>query len=308
MTVKITILGLGQIGASIGLALANHKDQVSTTGHDKSAEIARRAHKLGVVDTVVNNLPASVEGADVVILALPLDQIYETLQFIARDVREEAVVMDTAPAKTEVAAWVKELLPPKRHYIGLTPALGPRALEDPGKGLQAARADLFSKGLVAVSTPADTPEDALKLAVNLVKLLGAEPYFVDPLEVDGIMASSHLLPGLAAAMLTEAVISQPGWPDIRKLAGKPFMAAMRLFEMEGPEALAEIVLQNKGNTVRVLDGYIATLQSLRDEVAAGEKKDLRLRLDETGKDLEKWRHERDRRKLAGHRDRQAGNA
>ena len=37
MTVKITIIGLGQIGASIGLALANHKDQVTTLGYDECA-------------------------------------------------------------------------------------------------------------------------------------------------------------------------------------------------------------------------------------------------------------------------------
>ena len=71
MTVNITIIGLGQIGASIGLALASHKDQVTLTGHDKSPAIAREAHKLGAVDKINFNLPASVEGANVVILALP---------------------------------------------------------------------------------------------------------------------------------------------------------------------------------------------------------------------------------------------
>ena len=292
MTVKITILGLGQIGASMGLALANHKDQVVTVGHDKSPETARDAAKLGAVDKVVYNLPASVDGADVIILALPLDQIYETLKFIAEDVREEAVIMDTAPAKIAVAAWVKELLPPKRHYIGLTPALNPLVLEDAGRGLDAARADLFSKGLVAVSTPAGTPGDALKLATSFVTLLGAEPYFADPVEVDGIMTAAHLLPGLAAAALTEMIIGQPGWADIRKLAGKPFAVSMGLFEMEEPEALAEIALQNSASTLRVLDGYIASLQSLRNEVASEEKNELRIRLRQAGKDVEQWRLER----------------
>ncbi len=44
MTVQITIVGLGQIGASAGLALAAYKDQVATVGHDKSPQIAQRAH------------------------------------------------------------------------------------------------------------------------------------------------------------------------------------------------------------------------------------------------------------------------
>jgi prephenate dehydrogenase len=292
MTVKITILGLGQIGASIGLALANHKDQVTTLGHDLSPEIARKAQKLGAVDKIEYNLPASVQGADVVVLALPLDQIYETLKFIAEDVREEAVVMDTAPVKTIVAAWVKELLPPKRHYVGLTPALNPLVLEETGRGLDAARADLFHKGLVAVTAPNGTVDEALKLAADFVTLLGARPFFVDMAEVDGIMAAAHLLPGLAAAALVETVTGQPGWADIRKLAGKPFAAATHPLEGEEPAALAEAALQNRVNAIRVLDGYIAALQSLRGEVAGEEKKNLHTRLDHTCKKREKWRQER----------------
>ncbi len=81
MTVKITIIGLGQIGASMGLALATHKDQVTTLGHDKSAEIARKAQKIGAVESISYNLPASVEGADVIVLAIPFEAIYETLKY-----------------------------------------------------------------------------------------------------------------------------------------------------------------------------------------------------------------------------------
>lgn len=292
MTVKITILGLGQIGASIGLALANHKDQVTTIGHDKSPEVARRANKMGAVEKVIYNLPASVEGADVIILALPLDQVYETLKFIAEDVREEAVILDTAPAKTVVAAWVKEIMPPRRHYVGLTPALNPLVLEDAGRGIDAASADLFHKGLVAVTAPDGTAGEALKLSADLVTLLDAQPYFVDIAEVDGIMAAAQLLPGLAAAALAEATTGQPGWADIRKLAGKPFAAATRLLNMEESAALVEAALQNRVNTIRVLDGYIATLKSLRDEVAEGEKKKLQARLDQVYKSHEQWMRER----------------
>ncbi len=292
MTVKITIIGLGQIGASVGLALANHKDQVTTVGHDKAAATAREAQKLGAVEKINYNLPASVEGANVVLLALPLDQIYDTLKYITLDVRAETVIMDTAPAKAIVAAWVRELFPTDRHYVGLSPALNPRLMEISGRGLASARADLFMKGMVAVSAPPGTPGEAIKLAASLVALLGAEPYFADLEEVDGIMASAHLLPGLAAAAVTKTVLDQPGWPDIRKLASKSFAAAMNLLENEEPEALAEIALQNRANAVRVLDDYIASLQSLRDQVAGQETKALKTRFSGIVKDLEQWRQDR----------------
>jgi prephenate dehydrogenase len=288
MSVKVTIIGLGHIGASIGLALADHKDQVTTTGHDKSAETARDAAKLGAVEKVAYNLPASVDGADIIILALPLDQIQDTLKYIYRDVREEAVIMDTAPAKVKVAGWIRDILPPKRYYVGLTPALNPKVLEDPGRGLASARADLFSKGVIGISAPAGTEGDALKLAANFASLLGSEPFFMDLEEADGIMASAHFLPAFAAAALAETNMGQPGWGDIRKVAGKAQAAVLRLLEIEEPAALAEMAQINRVHALRVIDGYIATLQSLRDEMAGEEKKGLRPRLEKTGKEMEQW--------------------
>ncbi len=292
MTVKIAIIGLGQIGASIGLALASHKDQVATVGHDKSAAIARQAAKMGAVGKVVPNLPASVEGADVVILALPLHQVRPTLEFIRRDVREDAVIMDTAPAKVTVAGWIKELLPPNRHYIGLTPSLNPQVLEETGRGLAHARADLFAKSLLGISAPPATPGEALKLATAFVSLLGAEPYFIDPLEADGVVAAAHFLPIFAAAALTETIVTQPGWPDIRKLAGKSLMASMQQYQLEEPLALAEMASLNKSDSLRLLDAYIDTLTSLRSRIAADGNEDVAARLDRTGRDLEQWRHDR----------------
>jgi len=292
MTVKITIIGLGQIGASMGLALANHKEQVTTLGHDKSAQVARQARTMGAVDRVEHNLPASVEGADVVVLALPFDQIRATLEFIAKDLREDVVVMDTAPVKAAVAEWVKELLPPNRHYVGLTPALNPVYLEEPGTGIEAAHADLFQQGLLAITAPPGTPGEALKLATDFVTLLGARPYFPDLAEVDGMMTSIHLLPGLAAAAFVEMVTGQPSWADIRKLAGKPFVVAARPLDSEESAALAEAASQGQANTVRVLDEYIATLKSLREDIAGDRKENLQTRLDGAVKRRAEWRQER----------------
>ena len=292
MTVKIAIIGLGQIGASIGLALASHRDQVTTIGFDTSVEVTHKAQKLGAVESVEHSLSATIKEADVIVLALPFDQIHEALRSIAKDAREEAVVMDTAPVKTAAAAWAKELLFPQRHYVGLTPALNPLALDDTVMGIEAARADLFQNGLVAVTAPYGTVEGAIKLATSFVNLLGAHAYYADLTEVDGIMATVHSLPVLAAAALTETVIDQPGWADIRKLAGRYFVAAMRLLDEEDPSALAATAHQNRVNVARVLDDYIATLKSLRDEIEADDKKELQKHLERILNARDQWRRVR----------------
>jgi len=128
MSVRITIIGLGQIGGSFGLALADQKELFLRVGHDKEPEVARLAQKLGAVDQVSINLPASVRDSDVILLALPIDQIRETIEIIAPDLKEDVVVLDTAPVKEVVTAWAKELLPTGRYYVGLTPVLNPSYL------------------------------------------------------------------------------------------------------------------------------------------------------------------------------------
>ena len=291
MTVKITIIGLGQIGASIGLALAGHKNQVTTLGYDKAAEVGRKAQKMGAVENVAHGLLQSIKDADVVILALPLDQVQETLESIGPRLDQRTVVFDTAPVKEAVAAWVEEFLPSKR-YVGLTPAINAQALDDTQVGIDAARADLFQNGVVAISAPHGTDEEAIKLAASFVTLLGARAYFADQAEVDGIMAAVHTLPALVAAALAEAVIGQPGWSDIRKLAGRPFTAALRLYDAEDPTALAEAARKNRANTVRLLDDTIAALKSMRDDIEADGKKGLRVRLEQALKEADQWRQAR----------------
>ena len=83
MSVQITIVGLGQIGSSIGLALKAHEVDAQRVGHDKDPQAAKESQRIGAVDDVKYNLPASVREAKIVILALPLAEVRETLKIIA---------------------------------------------------------------------------------------------------------------------------------------------------------------------------------------------------------------------------------
>jgi len=111
MTVQITIVGLGQIGTSIGLALAGRQELIYRVGHDREIGIARQAEKMGALDKVAINLPAAVSEADIVMLSLPVDQIHDTLAIIKEDLKAGAVVMDTSPTKQAVMNWAAEILP-----------------------------------------------------------------------------------------------------------------------------------------------------------------------------------------------------
>jgi prephenate dehydrogenase len=293
MAVQITIVGLGQIGASVGLALAEQKELVKRVGHDRELRVARAAEKLGAVDKVALNLPGSVRDADIVLLALPTDQIRETMELIAADLKEAAVVMDTAPVKEAVAEWAREILPPGRHYVGLTPVLNPAYLHGHESGVEAAHADLFRGGLMAIVVPHQTASEAVKLAADLTRLLGATPLFADPMEVDGFMAATHILPQLMAAALLNITVDQPGWLDGRKMAGRAFAEVTGpVVQLGEPGALCSSALLTQDNVVRVIDSAVAALIAMRNDIKNKDQAALSGRVERARSGRERWWKER----------------
>jgi len=295
MTVQITIVGTGQIGASIGLALGEHKEEFLRVGHDKDVRIANHAKDLGALDRVDINLPSSVENASIVILALPIDQIRDTLKHIAPALREDTIVMDTAPVKTAVLQWVKELLPAGRYYIGLAPVLNPAYLETPGTGVEAARADLFKNGMMGILSPQGVPSEAIKLATDFSHLLGAEHLFMDPVELDSMMAATHVLPQLIAAALLNTTVDKPGWYEARKLAGRPYAAGTSAVERFGEgeaSSLSSQAVATREHLMRLIDALVENLYVLRHELASNDAERLLEELKRAQLGRARWLRER----------------
>jgi prephenate dehydrogenase len=262
-------------------------------GHDKEPQAAKAAEKKGAVDEVKYNLPAAVRGAKIVLLSLPVGEIRSALEVIAPDLPEGAVVMDTSPVKKPLAGWAKEILPQGRYYVGLVPAINPQYLHRIEVGVEAAQADLFQKGVVMLDAPPNTPEEAVRLAADFVRLLGATPVYADLDETDGLMAKMHLLPQLAAAAMLNALVDQPGWSDARKLAGRPFSAlTSALAYQDEVKSLAEAAVLNRENTARALDLVIGSLQGLRDDVMEGNRENVSERLELALEGHARWLAER----------------
>jgi prephenate dehydrogenase len=293
MTVQITIVGLGQIGTSIGLALAGRQELIYRVGHDREIGIARQAEKMGALDKVVANLPAAVREADIVLLALPVDQIRDTLILIKEDLKSGAVVMDTSPTKQAVMNWAVELIPAERYYIGLMPAVNALYLHEAETGIDAAHADLFHNSLVGIVASPKTHSEAIKLAADLVKLLGAAPLFADLLEVDGLMVKTQILPQLIAAALLDITLEQPGWVEARKLAGKSYaqVTAPILIPTEA-RSLQAATMFNQMNVIRLLDELVASLQAMRVEIAGEDSGGFNRRLEHARYGREEWWNQR----------------
>jgi prephenate dehydrogenase len=289
MAVKITIIGLGQIGTSVGLALKDKPDLLERYGYDRDLGNARLAENRGALDRVFINLPNAVSEADIVFLSLPMNEVQETLKLIAPDLSEGAVVMDSAPVKGVVADWAAELLPEGCFYVGLIPVINPAYLHTVDSGIDAAHEDLFRNTPMLIAAPPGTASAAVKLAADLTRLLGATPLFAELVELDSLMASTHILPQLIGAALVNATVDQPGWHEGRKLAGRPYAEVTGpASHMSKPEALANSALLSQENVLRTMDGFIGTLQSIRTDIANGDQELLTDRLKRAYEGRERW--------------------
>ena len=288
-TVQLTIIGLGQIGASVGLGLASNSAQIQRVGHDRSPETANKAEKLGAVDRTQYNLHQAVENADIVLLAIPADQLRPTLEQIAPDLKDGAMVLDTSGLNCAVIDWAVQLLPKDRYFASFTPTLNPAYLLENVYGIDAAHADLFKHSLIYIACPPGIDPDAFTLAADLAGMLEAKPIFADPMEIDGLVAAHNLLPKLAAVALVNATIDEPGWPEGRKLAGRAYAYQTELaLHQDEDDTLGQSALVNKDNAVRVINNLIVQLQQLRDAVASEDAEGLSKQLMHARDGREEW--------------------
>jgi len=281
---RITIVGLGQVGASMGLALRQAEVASAVIGHDRERSASDQAKKMGAVERIHWNLVSACEEADLIIVSTPLDGIEDTFQAIGPYLRPDCVVIDTASLKAPVMAWAAEHLPPQVHFIGGDPIPG-RGSQGQG-GVDTARADLFQGGLFCLMPSPTAGAESVQLASELASILGAKPLFLDAEEHDGLLAAVDHLPVLLALTTMETMISQPAWRELRKVAGPAFEASTDLVSVPSA-AQSDLYLLNKSNLLRWIDNYSASLQSIRELLVQDQAEELMGRF---GRAVQEWNH------------------
>jgi prephenate dehydrogenase len=266
----------------------------AVVGHDKDLSVANQARKRDAVDKVDWNLISACEGADIVILALPITGIEPTLQAISPYLRPGSVVIDTATLKVPVLAWAQATLPPQVHFVGADPILRPTGAE--AGGLKAPRPDLFKDALFCLAPAPQADPDAVKLAADLASLLGAQPFFMDAAEHDGLMAAVEHLPAIVSLALLEMVVQQPSWKELRKVAGASFEQAT-LLGVADPAAAAALATAGGDSLAHWIDALVAGLTSIRLALAEGDSDALAARFEASAAQRAGWLNDRAAGKL-----------
>ncbi|MBI2955098.1 MAG: prephenate dehydrogenase/arogenate dehydrogenase family protein [Chloroflexi bacterium] len=260
---KITIIGLGLIGGSLGLAIRRSDIAEEVIGHNRSYSAARRAQQRGAIDRAEHNLPAAVEQADLVIVATPAGTVKSIFSQIAPYLPPHCVVSDVASTKKQVVDWAGELLP-EHNFVGGHPMAGKEK-----SGIEEADANLFTGCTYCITPSPKAAPEAIELVAALVTAIGAKPFFVDPSEHDSYVAAVSHVPFIASTGLFWTAGGSQSWRDMRKLAATGFRGTTRL--ASGDVVMhRDICHTNRENILHWLDAYITELTGMRELIAAGD--------------------------------------
>ncbi|MHB1414664.1 MAG: prephenate dehydrogenase [Chloroflexota bacterium] len=258
---KITIIGLGLIGGSLGMALRQVNKSYEVVGHDKNPEAGPKAKRRGAIDKAEWNLPKAVEGASLVVVATPAGTVESVFNDIAPYLSPGCTVTDTVSTKAHAMDLAARILPGSVNFVGGHPMAGKEL-----SGVEEAEATLFQDCTYCIVPSPTASDDAVSLVVGMAHSVGAETMFIDAVEHDSYVAAVSHLPFLAATALVRTAGTSIGWRDIAKVAAGGFRDTTRMAS-GNTEMYRDICLTNREFILRWLDNYLGEVHHLRELLA-----------------------------------------
>jgi prephenate dehydrogenase len=261
---KITIIGVGLLGGSVGLAVQRRKLARQTAGFVRHAASLKDCERAGAVDFATTDLLAAVWDADLVILCIPLAQMLSRVREMLPALKRGAIVTDVGSVKASIVLELESLIQKSgAHFVGGHPMAGAEKT-----GVSAARADLFANTVCIVTPTKKTNPAALKKVKQFWRAVGSRVLELKPEIHDALVSRSSHLPHVVAATLAGHVLN-PAQPKHQSaLCANGFRDTTRIAS-GSPEMWRDIALANRKNLGRSLDAFIADLRKFQCLVRKG---------------------------------------
>jgi prephenate dehydrogenase len=269
--VRIAIVGTGLVGGSLAAALRRLDIVDEVVGADRDEGAARVALDRGLIDRVAPGAAEAAQGADVVVLAVPVSALEETAKEVGTVMAPGAVLTDVASVKSRLVPAMQAAVAPGVSVIGGHPMAGSHE-----GGATHATPDLFVGATYLLTpTPATDPE-AYRRLHGLVSRIGARVLAVDPDRHDLLVAVTSHLPQLAATTLMNLAAgrARDEHAELLLVAAGGFRDATRV-AASNPDLWLDICAENRAAIVAVLDDYRERIGTLRSLLAVGDDAGLR---------------------------------
>lgn len=259
---RVAIVGSGLIGTSLGLALRRSPDRYEVTAWDSDQNALAVCRERGGCDRSARSLREVVSGADLVVLAAPLDAILVLMQELTTHLNPSTVVTDVAGVKVPPVETARLLLP--LRFVGGHPMAGAA-----NAGPAAARADLFDGAAWAVCPVPETPLEAVTQIETLARDAGATPVTMTAAVHDAAVSWVSHVPQLLALELLAGVDDRGG---VAGAAGRLAAGGFRDLTRIGasPASIWLPVLHaNRHQIARDLIDLSDRLRDLADDLSSG---------------------------------------
>jgi cyclohexadieny/prephenate dehydrogenase len=262
---RVAIIGLGLIGGSIGLAVAEHLPGVVTTGFDASPAVRRRAAERGLAGTVCDTVAEAVTEADLVILCVPVGAMGEVARQIAGALKPGALVSDVGSSKRSITRALTEALP-GRAVIPAHPVAGTEH-----SGPDAGFATLFHHRWCILTPPADAAPALVKLLASFWRALGSRVEVMDAEHHDLVLAVTSHIPHLIAYTIvgTASDLEDVTRGEVIKYSAGGFRDFTRIAASD-PTMWRDVFLNNRDAVLEMLERFLTDLEQMREAIEAGD--------------------------------------
>jgi prephenate dehydrogenase len=251
---KITIIGVGLLGGSIGLAVRHRKLAREAVGFVRRAAGLKECEIAGAVDYATMDLLAAVSNADFVILCTPPAQMRPLVEKMLPAIKRDAIVTDIGSVKASVVRELESIIQKSgAHFVASHPMAGGEKT-----GVMAARAGLFANTICVVTPTKKSNKAALKKVEQFWRSLGARTLRLVPEQHDLLVSRSSHLPHVVAATLANLVLNPAQPRHQAALCATGFRDTTRIAS-GSPGMWCDIALANRKNLAKSLGAFIAEL-------------------------------------------------
>jgi len=255
---KVTLVGVGLLGGSLGLALKQRGLAGRVEGFVRKAASIPECLEKGAVDAATLDLRAAVEGADLIVLCTPLAQMAALARAFAPQVSPGAIVTDVGSVKGPIVEDLEPVFAARgAAFVGSHPMAGSEKM-----GVGAARADLFHGATCVVTTPAQGDSALARAVEELWRSVGGRTLRLDASAHDILVANTSHLPHVLAAHLARHVLGEGRPPEQWQLCAGGFKDSTRI-AAGSPEMWRDIMLMNRKQVIRAIGEFTGQLREFQ---------------------------------------------
>lgn len=264
---KVTIIGVGLLGASFALALREKGLCKTIIGYGRSKDNLKKAKDLGIIDDYTFDLGHAAVDSDLIMLSTPVGVFLEIIRQISHYFKRGSIVTDVGSVKGKLVYDLEEAMPEGVFYVGTHPIAG-----SDKSGISDARADLFKSARCIITPTEKTDKDALEKVTLLWKEFGSHLEFMDPYKHDEVYAAVSHLPHIIAYSLVNTIGDIDS--EFIRYAGQGFKDTTRI-ALSSPELWRDIVIYNRGNLIKLLDLFSRNIEKLKELLEKSDEKAIK---------------------------------